>query len=280
MPSKNRNFCFTYNNYPNTELVDNVVCKYIAYSHEIAPSTGTPHLQGWITFANAKTLDQARRLLPGCHLSVMAGSLVQNDTYISKEGTQELTERGMKPISNDNKGRAEKLRWQRARDSAKAGNLDEIDADIYIRCYNTLKNIRKDHQVKPSPKDVRAYWIHGPTGTGKSHAVETSFPECYKKCMDDLKWFDGYQGEDVIYLEDIDKYQVKWGGVLKRLADRWPMQASVKGSMQYIRPAVVIVTSNYRIEDIWQDEQTVDPLLRRFTVIEKLTQEQVIDFDQ
>jgi len=280
MAPGNRNFCFTYNNYPNTDLVDNVVCKYIAYSHEVAPTTGTPHLQGWITFANTKTLDQARRLLPGCHLLVMHGSLAQNDTYCSKEGTQTLIERGVKPISNDNKGRAEKLRWQRARDLAKSGKLDDIDADIYVRYYNTLKNIKKDHMSKPYPKDVKCFWIYGPTGTGKSHSVETRFPDCYKKCMDDLKWFDGYQGEDVIYLEDIDKYQVKWGGILKRLADRWPMQASVKGSMQYIRPGVVIVTSNYRIEDIWQDEQTVDPLFRRFTVIEKLDRAQVIDFDQ
>lgn len=96
--------------------------------------------------------------------------------------------------------------------------------------------------------------------------------------MDDLKWFDGYQDEDVIYLEDMDKYQVKWGGMLKRLADRWPMQASIKGSMKYIRPKVVIVTSNYTIEEIWNDSATVDPLLRRFTQILKESQEQVIDF--
>lgn len=276
--TRNRNFIFTFNNYPNTKLVDELDCKFIAYSKEVAPTTGTPHLQGYVCFNSAKTFQQACKLLPGCRLAAMVGSIAQNETYCSKAAT--LIKRGEEPVSNDNKGRAEKLRWQRAKDFAKEGKLDEIDADIYIRCYNTLKNIKKDHAIKPSPKDVRCFWIHGPTGTGKSHAVETAFPDCYKKCMDDLKWFDGYQGEDVIYLEDIDKYQVKWGGVLKRLADRWPMQASVKGSMQYIRPGVVIVTSNYRIEEIWQDEQTTDPLLRRFTVVEKLEREQVIDFDQ
>lgn len=276
--SRNRNYCFTYNNYPNTDLVDNVVCKYIAYSHEVAPTTGTPHLQGWITFCNPKSLDAARKLLPGCHLSVMHGSLAQNDNYISKQGTQALTERGEKPISNDNKGRAEKLRWQRARDLAKEGNLEEIDADIYIRCYSTLKSIAKDHMKKPMPCDVKCFWIYGPTGTGKSHCVETTFPDCFKKAMDDMKWFDGYQDEDVIYLEDMDVYQKKWGGLLKRLADKWPMQASIKGTMKYIRPKTVIVTSNYRPEEIWYDHQTLEPLLRRFQVVEKLTQEQVIDF--
>lgn len=98
--------------------------------------------------------------------------------------------------------------------------------------------------------------------------------------MEDLKWFDGYNDEEVVYLEDFDIYQVRWGGMLKRLADRWPMQASIKGSMKYIRPKIIIVTSNYRMEMIWSDPQTLDPLLRRFNVIEKLSQEQVINFDE
>lgn len=275
--SRNRNFCFTYNNYPNTDLVDNLDCKYIAYSHEVAPTTGTPHLQGWVTFHNAKTVKAARELMPGCHILVMHGSLAQNDAYCSKSGL--LTERGIKPISNDNKGRAEQLRWQRARDLAKQGKLDEIDADIFVRHYGTLKRISTDYVRKPLPIDVSCYWIHGPTGTGKSHVVETTFPDCYKKNMDDPKWFCGYQGEDVVYLEDVDKYQVKWGGMLKRLADKWPLLVNVKGSMVYIRPKRVVVTSNYRIEDIWNDSTTVDPLLRRFRVIEKLDQNQVIDFN-
>jgi len=274
--ARHRNYCFTYNNYPNTSLVDNVACKYIAYSHEVAPETGTRHLQGYISFNSTKTFEAARRALPGCHISAMAGSIAQNEAYCSKAG--ELIERGEKPTSNDNKGRAEKLRWQRARELAKAGNLDEIDADIYIRCYGTLKSISKDHMIKPPPVDVKCFWIHGDTGTGKSYAVETSFPDCYKKSMDDLKWFDGYNDEDVVYLEDFDVYQIKWGGMMKRLADRWPMQASIKGSMKYIRPKMVIVTSNYTPEQIWTDPQTVEPLLRRFKLVHKESQEQVIDF--
>nr|WAQ80601.1 MAG: replication-associated protein [Cressdnaviricota sp.] len=274
--SRHRNYCFTYNNYPDTSLVDAINCKYIAYSHEIAPTTGTPHLQGFISFNSTKTLSAARALLPGCHVEPMAGSIAENERYCSKAGT--LIERGQKPFTNDNKGRNEQLRWQRARELAKKGNLDEIDADIYIRCYSTLKSIAKDYMIKPDPVDVKCFWIYGNTGTGKSHCVETTFPDCYKKSMDDLKWFDGYDDQDVIYLEDFDIYQVKWGGLMKRLADRWPMQASIKGSMKYIRPRIVIVTSNYRPEEIWSDPQTVDPLLRRFTIVEKLSQEQVIDF--
>lgn len=276
--SRNRNFCFTWNNYDEDSKIflSTLACKYVAYSEEVAPSTGTKHLQGYISFKQPKSIQQARLVLQGCHVETMLGSIAQNEEYCSKAGI--LIEHGEKPISNDNKGRAEKLRWQNARSLAKEGKLDDIDADIFIRCYSTLKRIKSDYASKPEPIDPICIWIYGTTGTGKSHAVETRFPNCYKKCMDDLKWFDGYAGEEAVYLEDIDKYQVKWGGVLKRLADRWPMQASVKGSMAYIRPKYVLVTSNYRIDEIWTDPQTVEPLQRRFTEIEKLSPDQVIDF--
>jgi len=275
--SRSRNYVFTLNNYLNTELVDNLPCKFIAYSKEIAPTTGTPHLQGYVCFNSPKTLSAARRSLPGCHLSIMRGSLAQNEDYCSKSA--DLVKRGTPPVSNQEKGMLEKERWNIAREAAKTGNFDDIDADIYMRCYGTIKNIFKDHQVKPSPLDVKCFWIYGPTGTGKSHSVETTFPDCYKKSMDDMKWFDGFDDHDEVYLEDLDIYQVKWGGMLKRLADRWPMQASIKGSMKYIRPKVVIVTSNYHPSTIWTDPNTLDPLLRRFTVIEKLEQDQVINFE-
>lgn len=280
--SKNRNFVFTWNNYPDTasdylqELVNTEVLKYVGYCEEIAPTTGTPHLQGFCSFNSPRTINQARTKLNGCHVETMLGSIAQNEEYCSKAG--ELIHFGVKPISNDNKGRAEKLRWQRAFESAKLGQFDDVDADILIRCYSTLKRIRTDYAAKPPPQDVNCYWIYGPTGTGKSHAVETSFPLCYKKNMDDPKWFDGYQGEETVYLEDLDKYQVRWGGLLKRLADRWPLLVNTKGSMQYIRPKRIIVTSNYNLDEIWTEPGTLDPLYRRFTVILKENQEQIIDF--
>lgn len=280
--SKNRNFCFTWNNYPTTysdylqELVNIEVLKYVGYCEEIAPTTGTPHIQGFCSFHSPRTIIQARAKFPGCHVEVMRGSISQNEDYCSKVG--ELQHYGVRPMSNSDKGVAERERWDSARELAKAGQFDDIDSDILIRCYSTLKRIRTDYAAKPEPIDVTCYWIYGPTGTGKSHAVETTFPLCYKKNMEDVKWFDGYQGEDTVYLEDLDKYQVRWGGLLKRLADRWPLLVNVKGSMLYIRPRRIIVTSNYNLDEIWTESGTLDPLLRRFTVILKESQEQVIDF--
>lgn len=44
-------------------------------------------------------------------------------------------------------------------------------------------------------------WHWGPTGTGKSHTVRTAYPDAYLKT--NTKWWDGYQKEDVVIIEEL-----------------------------------------------------------------------------
>jgi len=47
-----RHYCFTLNN-PTPEernALASLECVYIVYGNEIAPTTGTPHLQGFVIF--------------------------------------------------------------------------------------------------------------------------------------------------------------------------------------------------------------------------------------
>lgn len=45
---RSRGWCFTWNNYPPNYrlLLDAINCRYIIAGQELAPNTGTPHLQG------------------------------------------------------------------------------------------------------------------------------------------------------------------------------------------------------------------------------------------
>nr|WAE42553.1 MAG: replication associated protein [Cressdnaviricota sp.] len=276
--SKNRNYIFTHNNYELSTLdyYNNLQCKFIAYSKEIAPTTGTEHLQGYVCWTSPLSHSSAKKRLPGAWCQAMVGSLDQNDAYISKL-TQPI-ERGDKPVSNDNKGRAEQLRWQRIKESAKAGRLEEIDAKVFITQYNTLKRIAADYKTKPiNIEDVCGVWIWGQTGVGKSHCVDVAFPDAYKKSGD--HWWYNYQDEDVVWIDEFDACMVKpLGRLLKQWADKYPFQAEFKGGYMTIRPKRIIVTSNYSPETLFNDKTLLLPILRKFIVIEKLTKEQNIIF--
>lgn len=253
--------------------MDTVACRYLIYGKEIAPETGTPHLQGYISFRAAKTLSAARRILPGCHLTVARGSGAQNKEYCSKGG--DVYERGDLPLDPAAGGLAEKARWVDTWNAARNGDLESIPADIRVRYYTTLKKIGADYMPKVGDlESTCGLWIYGESGSGKTRTVRAAYPDAYLKPR--TKWWDGYQGEDVVLCDDVDKFNVALGGSFKDWADFCPFIGEIKGTSVQIRPKKFIVTSQYRIEDIWQDEETRVALNRRFVFVEKILGQNII----
>lgn len=276
---KFRNYTFT-----NFDLRDSYQehfnAKYVAWGLETCPTTGRQHHQGWISFENQRSFQAVRKLMAPMHIEPMRGSIAENDTYCSKEGT--LTEEGIKPIKNTDNGREEKQRWARARQLARENRLEEIDDDLFIRYQNSFKMIAKDNMTEPEPCDAECYWIFGPTGTGKSHLVWDNWPKGYRHTMADVKFMEGYQPmnpkhQECVIMEEMSPYKVKWGDFLKGLADKWPYNANVKGSCVFIRPKIIVVTSNYTIRDIWGDPATYLPLERKFKQLHKTRKEQKLE---
>jgi len=271
MPNLNvrsRSFCFTINNYTarSTPSLAGTGACYLLFGREVGDS-GTPHLQGFIHYANARTVRSVIGKLPGAHVEKALGTYSQNRTYCTKGG--DFDEFGEPPSDPAEGGEQEKERWTRALQRAKEGKVEEIDADILIRYYSSIKRIRVDFRIKPSAiPEVCGIWVFGVSGCGKSHVVQERYPDHYKKGHN--KWWDGYDGEAVAYLDDFGKGDI-WLGefYLKHWADRWPFQSESKGFSQQLRPDKFIVTSQYHINDLWFDRETRDALARRFVVIEK-----------
>lgn len=63
------------------------------------------------------------------------------------------------------------------------------------------------------------------------------------------KWWDGYNGERVVYLEDYDTETL--GHYLKEWADRWPCTGEFKSGTLPLSHELFIVTSNYSIRDLF-----------------------------
>lgn len=138
--------------------------------------------------------------------------------------------------------------------------------------------MEKPDDLATSPGQKIGLWYYGTTGVGKTHAAVTEFPSAYRKIANN-KWWDGYNNEEAVIIDDFDKDHKYMGYHLKIWADRYAFQAEVKGSAKMIRPATICVTSNYHPKEIWEDSHTLDPILRRFKIVHFKTIEQMMDLE-
>jgi len=137
---------------------------------------------------------------------------------------------------------------------------------LFIKYYPTLKRIKTDfHKLPSNLEEVCGIWYYGPSGTGKSYSAREDYPDAYIKNPN--KWWDGYQQEKFVLIDDFDKCHACLGYHLKIWSDRYAFTAEVKGGTITLRPEKIIVTSNYHPKDIWGDnENTLGPIVRRFKV--------------
>lgn len=265
---RSRNWVFTYNNY------DDDVCSklegwtdpsWIVFGREIAPTTGTPHLQGAFIFKNAQRWSSLMKFLHFSYLAPMKGQPHHSLEYCSKVD-EFFYQRGECPGPKGKKGgEANAAKWAQTKELAMAGRIDEIDPQHYVQFYGNLVKIKAAKQTRPIAIDgVCGVWFYGDTGVGKSRAARDEFPEAFLKGP--TKWFDGYQNEDAVIIEDLDPKHEYMGYHLKIWADRYPFPAEIKGSTICIRPKHIVVTSNYHPRQIWSDIGILDPILRRFKI--------------
>lgn len=266
---RSRGWCFTLNNYTAADCIaiKAIECNYLIYGRETGEQ-GTPHLQGYVQFATKKSLLQLKKLLPKAHLETTKGSIKSNIRYCSKEDPEPV-EKGKRPLDAQEKGRINKEKWANLRALAKAGDLETIgqnNPQVWVQNYRTLKLISKDHMEKPDPLEFPCgEWIWGEAGLGKTHLPRTKYPDAFIK--DRTKWWDGYQGQEVAILDDIDPYCVSLAALVKDWGDKWPIKVEDKGSAMFIRPKKFIITSQYPPEGIWKDPETLDAINRRYNVI-------------
>jgi len=209
-------------------------------------------------------MSAVKKIMPRAHLERMRGNSVQAAHYCQKDGA--WIQFGEVPICQAQK-QSEKLkkRWEDAWHSAKVDHdLEAIPADMRCRQYHAWKRIMQDNPIQCQNLLVKDnLWLVAPTQYGKSTYVREKYPDNFDKGPN--KWFIGYKNQRTIILDDFGPKQCEYlGWYMKRWADLFPFPIESKGGGRMIRPAHIVVTSQYHIDECFEDPLVRDAIKERF----------------
>lgn len=229
----------TINNYSEEdyEALARLPYKYLVYGREVGDS-GTPHLQCYVNLKNACTRSAISKKIPRAWIDRANGTPEEASDYCKKDG--DFEEFGDPPLSKAAQGALGKAaahaRWKEVAARAAAGDYEWLaDHEPYYWLNNELKLRAKRQFTVVDIPVLQNEWRYGPARTGKSRSSRLENPGCFVKAAD-TEWWDGYADEDVVLIDDFDKYHVSQGYHLKVWSDHYAFRAQVKGGTLLIRP--------------------------------------------
>lgn len=108
-------------------------------------------------------------------------------------------------------------------------------------------------------------WLCAQSGEGKSYWAFQKYPDAYRKAQN--KWWDGYTGQETVIMDDLDKLASGLSHYMKIWCDNYPCSGEIKGGTVPLLHKRVVVTSQYKPEEIWDDPKVVEAISRRFKII-------------
>lgn len=257
---------FTINNYNDADIewINRLDVKRIIASYEVGES-GTPHIQGKVTFARAYRLAQLKKLNPRAHFEV--SKLDQDYNYAKKADSVILRD--------DNFCRqGERTDLRKLRDDVVNGRpVDDIAVNdpyayhAYGRTLNKIEDVcsRKSIRVEMT----KGRWYFGPTGSGKSHTVFENFsPETHFVWKNDKGWWDGYTQQPTVIINDF-RGEIEFN-LLLQIVDKWPFSVPRRGREPIpFTSGLVLVTSSLPPHKIYRElgGDDIRQLWRRFEII-------------
>lgn len=271
MTNVNRWYCFTINNYTATDIEQlTAFCgdvDYLTYGFEKGTEENTPHVQGYVELAKPQRFSWIKKRLPRAHLEPRKGSRTQARDYCHKEDTKPFEYGKWKP---DKQGMRNDLISVRNKIDEGATTLEIATDHFGTWCRNHRAFARyRLLKRKRVCTEKTVIWIYGKSGTGKTRTAHEKYPDAFWKDPGH-KWFDGYDGEDVVILDDFRPTWWSWSYML-RLLDRYPLKVECKGTTVAFTPHTIVITAPCDPATMYSHmDEEIRQLTRRITEIKKL----------
>jgi len=244
---------------------------YAVYQLEVAPTTKQQHLQGYVLFKTNKTMQSTRgavfkdACLNSVHLEAAHGTSEQNRTYCTKPDTAYLNsdgatvgfEIGVCPAPG------EEIKTQGKRNDINNALNTYVDQGAlaclrahpteFVKYHRGLEKaallVKQEAAIK-ADRPVTVTIIEGLPGVGKSRLARdmsegvTSYWPPMRSHEKDNVWFDGYDGQRILVLDNFQGKEQMPHELLLRVTDRYPFSAPCKGAHAQAQWDQVIITTS------------------------------------
>lgn len=244
---------------------------YAVYQLEVAPTTKQQHLQGYVLFKTNKTMQSTRgavfkdACLNSVHLEAAHGTSEQNRTYCTKPDTAYLNsdgatvgfEIGVCPAPGD------EIKTQGKRNDINNALSTYVDQGAlaclrahpteFVKYHRGLEKaalLVKQEAAAKADRPVTVTIIQGQPGVGKSRLARemaegvSVFWMSMRSHERAEVWFDGYDGQRILILDNFTGEAQMPMEMLMRVTDRYPFSAPCKGAhVQAAWDQVIITTS-------------------------------------
>lgn len=261
-----RPWSVTFNNYTDKNILEfKKLLKdknQLVYGLEVG-SNGTPHIQGAIIIHNKITFTTLKKKLPGWHIEIKykKSTLKQLFSYCLKGSSE--TKDGW---TYDHTG-PDYVGWHYGEFPTNQGERTDIDdikeCTTMKEAFNTghnlqcvqyyekyLKYFEEPRRLKPM-----CYWYFGPTGCSKTwlaKKIAKNWGKVYHK-TNKSKWWDGYDGEQVIILDDYNKnWDIDFNELL-HVCQGGEHRIETKGGTRQLKGLRIFITSSKCVADTFQN---------------------------
>lgn len=253
-----RSWCFTINNHLEKDktLLEKLECRFIVVGEEVGES-GTPHLQGFVTFNKPCRLAALKKIHDRAHWEP-AKSLEGGANYCMKEKII---------IHRDNRRQGARTDLKSACETLLQGGIEKVakeHPEVYVKYSNGLEKLAVIGQPKRNFKP-EVTWIWGPPDAGKTRYVSEREPDLWYSGRT-LRWWEGYNNQEATLFDDFRSSFCSYEWLL-RLLDRYPCTVEVKGGRRELNSKRMYITSCYPPELVYNTTEDKRQLLRRIDKI-------------
>lgn len=251
----------TLNNYTEEDCITvagwESLCSRMIAGFEVGEEN-TPHIQFTMTFKKAMTLGMLKKLHPRVHWEL---TRLEDNAFKYAGKDEDL-------LVNKGSQQGKRTDITNAYDAAKKG----LSVAEFMACEPNFQAIRVFEKAKlhigprgtNEPKEV--IWLYGKTGTGKSRWAWENYPDLYEKAT--FKWWDGYDGQETVLIDDFRADYCKFHELLK-LLDRYKYRGEIKGGTVEVTAKRFIITAPHHPSETYgyRTDEDIQQLLRRITEI-------------